>query len=77
MAMAGATRGSVRTLSALRMAGADDTHIAETFTELRSLTQDLAPADRALTDGEIAAVEHEFLIWRADDRMAADTRART
>ncbi|HYO03582.1 MAG TPA: DUF6611 family protein [Mycobacterium sp.] len=74
MAMAGATRGGVRTLAAVRMAGADDTLIAERFAELCSLADDLARADRALADGEIGAVEHELLIWRVYDRMPAGAR---
>ncbi|TPG35808.1 DUF6611 family protein [Mycolicibacterium hodleri] len=76
-AMTGATRGDVRTLSAVRMAGVDGTALAEGFAELCALVNDLAGADCERVDGEIDAVEHELLVWRVYDRMAADTHART
>ncbi|MBJ7341508.1 DUF6611 family protein [Mycolicibacterium sp.] len=70
-----ATRGGVRTLSAVRMAGVRGTAIAEGFDVLRSLAHDLADADRALAGGEIDTVAHEFLVWRIYDRMAAGAPA--
>jgi hypothetical protein len=75
MAMTGANRGGVRTLTAVRQAGASDTFAAERFVEFYSLARGLADADRRLADGEIHAVEHELLVWRVYDRMADDARA--
>ncbi|MDX1890391.1 DUF6611 family protein [Mycolicibacterium sp. 050158] len=74
-AMTGATRGGVRTLSAIRMAGAEGTAMADGFAELRLLTNELAKADAALAAGEIDAVAHELLVWRVYDRMGADPLA--
>lgn len=71
------TRSAVRSLSAVRMAGTDGTPLNAGFAELTSLARDLERADRALADGEIASVAHEFLVWRVYDRMtcAAQTTA--
>lgn len=77
MAMTSATRGDVRTLTAIRQAGVHDVPSAERFAEFYALAHDLTEADRRLADGEIQAVEHEFLVWRAYDRMVADVRTRT
>lgn len=70
MAMTGANRCCVRTLTAVRQAGANDTVAAERFVEFYSLAHGLADADRSLAEGEIGAPEHELLVWRVYDRMA-------
>lgn len=74
-AMTGTTRGGVRTLSAVRMAGVGGTALADGFIDLHSLADELADADRARADGEIDAVAYELIIWRVYDRMAIITRA--
>lgn len=77
MALTSTTRGDVRTLTAIRQAGVHDVPAAERFAEFYALANDLTEADRRLADGEIHAVEHELLVWRAYDRMVADVRTRT
>jgi hypothetical protein len=70
MAMTGANRGGVRTLTAVRQAGANDTDAAERLVEFYSLAHCLTDADRMLEAGEIRGPEHELLVWRVYDRMA-------
>jgi hypothetical protein len=70
MAMTGANRCGVRTLIAVRQAGANDTVAAERFVEFYSMVHCLTEADRMLADGEIRGQEHELLVWRVYDRMA-------
>ena len=76
MAMTAATRGDVRTVTAIRRAGIHDPLAAEQFLEFYALAHDLAEADGRLAAGEIQPVEHELLVWRVYDRMADATRTR-
>lgn len=75
MAMAGATRGRVRTLTVVRMVGVDDAMTAELCAELYQLADELADADRRLADGELTTVGHEAVVWRVYDHMAAGMRS--
>lgn len=77
MAMTAASRGDVRTVTAIRRAGVGDPLATEQFLEFYVLAHELAEADGRLAAGEIRPVEHELLVWRVYDRMAADIRART
>jgi hypothetical protein len=70
MAMTGAHRSQVRTMSVVRTACADDLLVAERFAELQSLVETLATADHALAEGTIDAVEHELAVWYVYERMA-------
>jgi len=69
MAMTAATRGGVRTMTAVRRAGVHDPLAAEQFVEFYGLAHALIEADGRLTAGEIQPVEHELLVWRVYDRM--------
>lgn len=70
MAMTAATRGDVRTITAVRQAGVHDPLAAEQFVEFYGLAHALVEADGRLTAGEIQPVEHELLVWRVYDRLA-------
>jgi hypothetical protein len=76
MAMTGANRHRVRTLSVTRMAGTDDPSTRERFSELQSLAHQLAQADAGLAAGELSAVEHEAQVWQVYDQMAPVEPAR-
>jgi hypothetical protein len=66
MAMTGATRCGVRTLTVVRM--------VERYSELYALAEELAEADRRLAAGESTCVEHEAVVWRVYDHMATEVR---
>jgi hypothetical protein len=70
LAMTGATRTMVRTLSVVRMAGVVDAEAVERYSELYALAEELALADRRLAVGESDTVEHEATVWRVYERMA-------
>lgn len=70
MAMTGANRSQVRTLSVTRLAGAEDPAAHERFAELQSLAQRLAGADARLSAGELSTVEHEAQVWQVYDLLA-------
>ncbi|MBB5162686.1 DUF6611 family protein [Mycobacterium sp. AZCC_0083] len=74
MAMTGATRCGVRTLTVVRMVGFDDPLAIERYSELYALAEELAEADRRLAAGESTSVEHEAVVWRVYDRMATEVR---
>jgi hypothetical protein len=76
MAVTGATRARVRTLSVVRMAGVDDPAATERHSELYTLADQLVEADRRLAAGESSAIDHEAVVWRVYDRMAHDTPSR-
>jgi hypothetical protein len=57
------------------MAGFDDPLIAERHSELYALADELAEADRRLAAGESTTVDHEAVVWRVYDRMAASARS--
>lgn len=75
LAMTGPTRGKVRTLTVVRMAGVDDALTADLCTELYQLADELADADRRLAHGELTTVGHEAVVWRVYDHMAAAARS--
>jgi hypothetical protein len=75
MAMTGATRGGVRTLTVVRMAGVDDALTADRCHELYELADELADADRRLADGELTTVGHEAVVWRVYDHLATPARS--
>jgi hypothetical protein len=70
MAMTAATRGDVRTMTAVRRAGVHDPLAADRFAEFYVLAHELVEADGRLAADEIPPVEHELLVWRVYDRMA-------
>lgn len=76
MAMTAATRGHVRTMTAVRRAGIDDPLAAEQFVQFYVLAHELVEADCRLAAGEILPVEHELLVWRIHDQMADATSTR-
>ncbi len=69
MALAGDTRGEVRSLTVLRMLGVDDAASAEQFEELRTLAHLLTDADARHDAGTLGRVEHESAVWRVYERM--------
>jgi len=76
MARTTGSRGHVRTMTTIRRAGVDDPVAAEQFLEFYVLAHELAEADGRLAAGKIQPVEHEMLVWRVYDRMAATGRVR-
>ena len=71
MAITGANRTRVRTMSVVRMAGFDDQAVADAVQrDVRRWPCELAEADNALAAGELSTVEHEAVVWRVYDRMA-------
>jgi hypothetical protein len=70
MALAGDTRGEVRTLTVLRMVGVNDAASAEQFEELRTLAYLLTDADARHAAGTLSRVEHESAVWRVYERMS-------
>ncbi len=75
MALTGANRAKVHTLTVVRMAGVDDAMTAELCAELYRLAEELADADRRLADGELSVVGHEAVVWRVYDHLAAGLRS--
>jgi hypothetical protein len=69
MALAGHTRGNVRTLTVVRMVGVNDPVAGPRLEELRELAGRLANADAGLAAGELTTVEHEAEVWQVYDRM--------
>lgn len=69
MAMTGANRTRVRTLTVVRMAGFPDSVAADAWDELRTLACQLAEADRARDAGELSTVDHEAVVWRVYDSL--------
>jgi len=69
MAMTGANRAQVRTLTVVRMAGYPDPGSAEAWDELYALACQLGEADRARDAGEMSTVEHEAVVWQVYDRL--------
>jgi hypothetical protein len=74
MAMTGANRTLVRTLTVVRMAGFADPMAVDAWAELQALACDLGEADRRRAAGEISTVEHEAVVWRVYDHMAVPAR---
>jgi hypothetical protein len=75
MALTGANRSHVHTLTVVRMAGVDDAVTVELCAELYRLADELADADRRLADGELSVVGHEAVVWRVYDHIAAGLRS--
>jgi hypothetical protein len=69
MAMTGANRARVRTLTVVRMAGYPDPGSTEAWDELYTLACQLGEADRARDAGEMSTVEHEAVVWQVYDRL--------
>ena len=76
MALTAATRGDVRTMTAVRRAGVHDPLAADQFAAFYVLANELVDADGKLAAGEILPVEHELLVWRVYERMADAARVR-
>lgn len=74
-ARTGATRGHVRTLSVVRMAGFHDELATDRYAELYDLAHELAEADRRLGAGELSTVEHEAAVWRVYECLAPAGRS--
>jgi hypothetical protein len=74
MALTGANRGKVRTLTVVRMAGVDDAVTTELCAELYRLADELADADRRLADGALSVVGHEAVVWRVYDHLGTSAR---
>jgi hypothetical protein len=75
MAMAGANRTRVRTLTVVRMAGVVDAVAVDRYAELCALARELADADRTLAAGELSTVDHEAVVWRVYDRLGTAVRS--
>jgi hypothetical protein len=75
MAMTGANRTRVRTLTVVRMAGFPDPAAADAWTELYSLACQLGEADRARDAGDMSTVDHEAVVWRVYDRLGTPISA--
>jgi len=69
MAMTGANRTRVRTLTVVRMAGFVDPVAVDGWAELYALACQLGEADRARDAGELSTVDHEAVVWRVYDRL--------
>jgi hypothetical protein len=74
MAMTGANRTRVRTLTVVRMAGFTDPVAADAWSELFSLACELGEADRARNAGDMSTVDHEAVVWRVYDRLGMQVR---
>lgn len=74
MALTNTTRTRVRTLSVMRMVGFDDPVVTERLSELYTLADELAEADRRLAAFESNGVEHEAVLWRIYDRLGTAVR---
>jgi hypothetical protein len=75
MAMTGANRTRVQTLSVVRMAGVGDAVVADRYAELYALACELGEADRGLAAGELSTVDHEAVVWRVYDRLSTTVRS--
>ncbi|MDT5285886.1 MAG: hypothetical protein QOF88_775 [Mycobacterium sp.] len=75
MAMTGANRTRVRTLTVVRMAGVVDAVAVDRYAELYALAHELADADRTLAAGELSTVDHEAVVWRVYDRLGTAVRS--
>jgi hypothetical protein len=75
MAMTGANRTRVRTLTVVRMAGVVDAVAVDRYAELCALAHELADADRTLAAGELSTVDHEAVVWRVYDRLSTPVPA--
>ena len=73
LALAGDTRGKVRSMIVLRMVGVNDAAFAEQYEELRTLAYLLTDADARHAAGTLSRVDHESAVWRVYDRMAPGT----
>ena len=63
----------VRTMSVVRMTGVDDAAAIMQYVAFRGLVEELTDADRRLACGQMSAVAHEAVVWRAHDRLSAVT----
>lgn len=68
---AGPARFRVRSLSIVLMPGSADVNEQHKFVEWQAMVHMLTAADRGLTGGAIAAVEHEAIWWEVYDRLGA------
>ncbi|KAA0080503.1 hypothetical protein CIW52_23015 [Mycolicibacterium sp. P9-64] len=75
MALTGANRTRVRTLTVVRIAGFPDPVATEAWAELCALACQLGEADRARDAGEISTVDHEAAVWRVYDRLGTHISA--
>jgi hypothetical protein len=76
MALAGSTRGRVRSCTVVLMRGVEDAESLQAHRELQVLANLLNDADSRLADGLITGAEHEAVVWGVYERMDAET-ART
>jgi hypothetical protein len=72
MAMAGDTRGEVRSMIVVRMVGVNDAAFAERYEELRTLAYLLTDADARHAAGTMSRVEHESAVWQVYERMGRE-----
>jgi hypothetical protein len=75
MAMTGANRTRVRTLTVVRMAGVVDAVAVDRYAELYALAYELAEADCLLEAGTLSTVDHEAVVWRVYDRLSTPVPA--
>jgi hypothetical protein len=68
--MAGATRGHVRTLGAMVLAGYHDPVSTAERHKLQSLASILLQADDHRRDGRLSPIDYEHLWWQVYDQMA-------
>ena len=69
-AMTSSQGAQVRTMSVVRMAGVDDADAIMRYVAFHGLVEQLTDADRRLAGGELSAVDHEAVVWRAYDRLS-------
>jgi hypothetical protein len=72
MALAGDTRGEVRSMTVLRIVGVNDAASAEELENLRTLAYVLSDADARYAAGTLGRVEHESAVWQVYERMGRE-----
>lgn len=72
LGLSGSAFHAVRTLCATTMAGCDDPASVAARERLVVSAAELLHADECLARGEITAVDHELIWWRAYNQMRAD-----